>query len=245
MTVKPISYSEARIWHESRVKHRRIYVDGENQTERPAMVIGQFIHKLMQHPHLPFPKEMRRIRQKYLELGRPDIAERFDRRHEMMVAQIKRQMKPLLLPKREEGLTVKLKCGENLLVKLDGIDYERRRLADYKTYTSAPGSDNYEVWNNAVAGKHKQFSVYALAYEQTYHGYFTEIEIDAIDVAIWPRSSRRRKRVTRILTTRDYNSCRWAEAWLEEAIEGMKRDGIWWKRIDRDKRERSHMDKLF
>jgi hypothetical protein len=233
MTAKPISYSEARVWYRNRQEHYKTYVLGERQEPTPAMVFGSYVHRVMEHPHVPFPKEMRVLAGYWREQGREDIAARFDRRHEFIVANIRSQMASRLMPEREWRRLVPLESGERLVIVLDGLDMPGRRMADYKTYTSTESEGNYEVWNNTVVGTHKQFSVYAFGWERLYHSYFREIEIDAIDVAVWPKGSRKRNRVNVLLTNRDFGSCRWAEEWIETAIQQMKEVGVWTKRIDR------------
>jgi len=197
-----LSFSEVKLWYSDKTEYIKRYVNGVETPPTPAQELGKIVHAALENERYPWLKAMKG---------------KYPRRLQVNVRKVLTKLWPLRLPEAEVVVTARTKDGLELLGIFDGLDRKQRRLVDYKTFTDR------EPWSQWIVDDHKQFSFYAWLWQLTYHSYFSDIEIDAINLG--------KGTVRRFHTVRDRSSISYIEGWVRQAVREMKQAGVWNRRL--------------
>ena len=206
-----LSFSECRLWYQNKDEYVRRYVLGQEQEPTKEQTLGKIVHAALEEPKYQWLKEMKQ--------------KGYSRKLQANVRTVLNKMNATLPPEREVVVTAKTKYGLNLLAVFDGLDRRQRRLYDYKTY-----SGKHEAFNQWIVDDHMQFSFYAWIWRLTYHQYFSDIEIDAINLD--------KATIKRYHTVRSSRDVEQVEAWANQAVREMRKEKVWDKRLSRAERNK-------
>jgi hypothetical protein len=199
--MKALSFSEARLWFKSREEYYKRYILGKEFEPTEPQRIGRIVHAALENPAYSWLKEI--------------------------PSNLKQNIRKVLdkiepLPEHEVVLTARTKYGLPLLAIFDGLDRKQRKLVDYKTFSGR------EAWSQFIVDDHLQFSFYAWIWKLTYHSYFSDIEIDAINLD--------KGTVRKFHTVRSRRDIEYVEGWTNQAVREIKEAGWWDKRLNKTER---------
>ena len=218
--MKALSYSETKLWYKNKDEYVRRYVLGQENEPTFDQMIGKIVHAALEEPRYPWLKQMREMKCRPKLVANAGI--------------ILRKMAPRLLPEREVVLVGTTRYKIKLLTIFDGLHRKEKRLQDYKTYGAT--DKGHEPWNQYIVNDHFQFSFYAWNWSLIFHSFFSDIEIDTINLG--------KGRVKVFHTARSMRDIEAVEHWAMEAIREMKHEKVWDKRLTRQQRMRLKQSKL-
>src|SRR3990167_2849357 len=210
-----ISYSEIRLWYQDKKEYLKRYVNGIETPPTPAQELCKIVHSALEDECYPWLRAMKG---------------KYPRRTQVNARKVLTKLWPLRLPEAEAVITATTKDGIRLLGIFDGLDRKQRKLVDYKTFTER------EPWSQWIVDDQKQFSFYAWLWHLTYHSYFSDIEIDAINLG--------KGTVRRFHTVRDRGSISYIEGWAMQSVREMKQTKIWNRRLSKKERLNLNQSKL-
>ena len=203
-----LSYSEYWLWKNDKERYIKQYIEGEPQPTNEKMRIGTMVHKVIEDKRYDWLKEAR-------DMG-------------LSVEQVTKLRKIIdkIEPKRPQESEVVMRAmtsqGVKLLGIFDGFNKKGRELDEFKTY------DTEYRWTQRVVDTNEQLSFYAYIYRLTYHTYFREIRLHAMNV--------KKGTVRTYITARGPKDISEIAYKIHECVNQMKREGIWTKRLSAHER---------
>lgn len=213
-----VSYSEMRAFYWSKDEWYESYIKGKEFETNINVEIGSAVHNWMDDSRFPINKTL-------LELG-------VGRRRIFKIRKMLNKAYSKKGKERECPAWAERKDGIKLFGLYDGFDRDSRVLKEYKT---SPNAD--KVWSQSRADKDEQLSFYAMIYRLTFHSYFKEIQLVAMDTT--------RGNCKVFYTARGPKDIEYVEERLNNFIRIVKKEGLWLKRLSRKERMLLTNGKLF
>lgn len=199
---KYLSYSEIATFYANKKEWYQRYIDGTETPATQPQTLGKIIHAALADPRYEYVPVLREH-----NLGR----------YQLPVSRIIKKLAPHSLPEREKVLVATFEPGVQIKGIFDALDTKRRIIADFKTY------ENHGRWSQWSVDQNLQLSFYALLWKLTYHSYFTDMIIHAIDV--------KKGNVKHYHTVRGPWDLQHVQLWISQAVYQMKREGLFDKRL--------------
>lgn len=212
-----ISYSEIALWYDNQDEYYKRYVLGEEQEPNELMEMGSLVHKAIADPKYPWLEELRK---KYTYKQIIPIRKCLTKMHKFKV------------PEHEVGYYTEVDDLKMFCV-FDGFDKKKGELSEYK---STFETKDRPQWSQYRVDYNKQLSFYAYAYWLNTHGFFHNIHLYWLDLV--------KGNVQHFETARGIMDINYIKAWVMNGVAGMKRAGVWSKRLSRSERDLLKQNKL-